>query len=143
MMRSTNAQQARCISARHGPARASLKSEKCTEASRPKLKSNVLPLDIPQIVQSLPKLPPKLLRIDIANDQCADGRHLRLLCARRERPGCRTAEQGDERAPFHLRTHSITSSARASRLSGTVRPSVLAVLRLMTSSYLVGACTGR
>src|SRR5215471_20832847 len=94
MMRSTNAQQARCISARHGPARASLKSEKCTEASRPKLKSNVLPLDIPQIVQSLPKLPPKLLRIDIANDQCADGRHLRLLCARRERPrGCRATEQ--------------------------------------------------
>jgi ABC transporter substrate binding protein len=30
-------------------------------------------------------------------------------------------------------------SARASRVSGTVRPSVFAVLRLMTSSYLVGA----
>src|SRR5262249_19129463 len=39
--------------------------------------------------------------------------------------------------------HSITSSARASRLSGTVRASAFAVLRLMTSSYLVGACTGR
>ena len=26
---------------------------------------------------------------------------------------------------------------------GTVMPSALAVLRLMTSSYLVGACTGR
>src|SRR6266511_4915300 len=39
--------------------------------------------------------------------------------------------------------YSITSSARASRLSGTVRPSALAVLRLMTSSNLVGACTGR
>ena len=39
--------------------------------------------------------------------------------------------------------YSITSSARASRLGGTSRLSALAVLRLMTSSYLVGACTGR
>ena len=39
--------------------------------------------------------------------------------------------------------HSITSSARASSDAGTSRPSALAVLRLMTSSYLVGACTGR
>jgi hypothetical protein len=28
-------------------------------------------------------------------------------------------------------------------ISGTVRPSAFAVLRLMTISYLVGACTGR
>src|SRR5215472_292109 len=41
------------------------------------------------------------------------------------------------------RTHSITSSARASRVSGRVRPSALAVVRLMTSSYFVGVCTGR
>src|SRR5262245_59610909 len=39
--------------------------------------------------------------------------------------------------------HSITSSARASSVGGTSMPSALAVLRLMTSSYLVGACTGR
>src|SRR5262249_12982042 len=39
--------------------------------------------------------------------------------------------------------HSITSSARASNLSGTVRPSAFAVLRLITSSYFVGASTGR
>ena len=39
--------------------------------------------------------------------------------------------------------HSITSSARASRVCGTVRPSAFAVLRLITNSYLVGACTGR
>ena len=39
--------------------------------------------------------------------------------------------------------YSITSSARASSFGGTFRPSALAVLRLMTSSYLVGACTGR
>src|SRR5262249_14188131 len=49
------------------------------------------------------------------------------------------AEQCDELAPLH----SITSSARASSIGGTSRPSALAVLRLMTSSYFVGACTGR
>jgi hypothetical protein len=40
-------------------------------------------------------------------------------------------------------SHSITSSARASSVGGTSRPSARAVLRLITSSYLVGACTGR
>src|SRR6516165_7113473 len=37
------------------------------------------------------------------------------------------------------RPHSITSSARARTDGGTARPSALAVLRLITSSYLVGA----
>ena len=41
------------------------------------------------------------------------------------------------------RYHSITSSARASSVGGTVRPSALAVLRLMTSSNLVGCTTGK
>src|SRR5215472_554073 len=61
------------------------------------------------------------------------------LRARRERPRRRAAHQRDELAAFH----SITSSARASSVGGMSRPSVLAVLRLITSSYLVGACTGR
>ena len=39
--------------------------------------------------------------------------------------------------------YSITSSAVASSVGGTSIPSAMAVLRLMTSSYLVGACTGR
>ena len=39
--------------------------------------------------------------------------------------------------------HSITSSARASTVAGMSRPSAWAVFRLMTRSYLVGACTGR
>ena len=39
--------------------------------------------------------------------------------------------------------YSITSSARASSVGGIVRPSAWAVLRLIASSYLVGACTGR
>src|SRR5262249_57931583 len=69
-----------------------------------------------------------------------DHRYRRLLRARRERPrGCSAAEQRDELAALH----SNTSSARASRVGGTSRPSALAVLRLMPSSYLVGACTGR
>ena len=38
--------------------------------------------------------------------------------------------------------YSITSLALARSDGGTVRPSALAVLRLITSSYLVGACTG-
>src|SRR6478752_10677051 len=39
--------------------------------------------------------------------------------------------------------YSMTSSARASSVGGISRPSALAVLRLITSSYFVGACTGR
>src|ERR1700736_1823659 len=72
---------------------------RCPSADR---NSNVLPLDIPQIAQPLPKLPPKLFWVDIANDQCADGRHLRLLRVGRERPHSRrTAEQPDEVPPSH------------------------------------------
>src|SRR3974390_2449647 len=51
----------------------------------------------------------------------------------------------------HKRTHalqqfcrySITSSARASKDWGTDKPSAFAVFRLMASSYLFGASTGR
>src|SRR5947209_15697200 len=39
------------------------------------------------------------------------------------------------------RTYSITSSARASSIGGTSRPSALAALRLITSSNLVGCST--
>src|SRR5262245_65140895 len=67
---------------------------------------------------------------------------LALLRARRKRPHGRATEQRDELAPFHLRRHSITSSAMASSDGGTSRPSALAVLRLMTSSNLVGCWTG-
>src|SRR5215470_11040187 len=62
-----------------------------------------------------------------------------LLRARRERPSGRTDER-DERAPSY---HSITSSARASTVVGMSMPSALAVLRLITSSNLVGCSTGR
>src|SRR5262249_52860118 len=54
---------------------------------------------------------------------------LALLRPRRERPRRRAAEKRYERAALH---HSITSSARASSVGGTSRPSALAVGRLMT-----------
>src|SRR5262249_37649152 len=76
----------------------------------------------------------------IGGDDYHDHRKRTLLRRRRERPRRRrAAEQRDELAPVH----SITSSARASTVAGRVRPSAFAVLRLITSSYLVGFCTGK
>src|SRR5262245_65384494 len=100
----------------------------------------VLALDIAYLFQSLAE---RAQTDRVHFTRCVaeepDHRH-RLLRPRGERPrGCRAAEKRDELATLH----SITSSARASRVGGTVRPSALTVLRLMTSSNLVGACTGR
>ena len=50
-------------------------------------------------------------------------------------PPADAAEQRDELAP----PHSITLSAIASSVGGTFNPSALAVLRLMTNSYLTGS----
>ena len=72
-----------------------------------------------------------------ANPLCY--RHPSLLRARCERPCCCAADERNELPP----PHSITSSASASSLSGTVSPSALAVLRLMIKSSLVGCRTGR
>src|SRR6516165_8205481 len=66
-------------------------------------------------------------------DEHADAPHPLLLCARRERPRGRAAEQRDEVAP----RHSITSSARARKDSGIVKPIAFAALTLTTSSNLV------
>jgi hypothetical protein len=61
------------------------------------------------------------------------------LPPRRKRPrGYRAAEKRDELAP----SHSITSSAAACSVRGTVRPSACAVLRLITNSNWVGCRTG-
>jgi hypothetical protein len=69
----------------------------------------------------------------------ADAPHsLTLLRPRHNWPRRHAPEPRDERSAFHW----ITSSAVASSVSGMVRPRALAVLRLMTSSYLTGACTG-
>src|SRR5262252_4962444 len=49
----------------------------------------------------------------------------------------------DPERPFATYPHSMTSSARARIDGGTVRPSAFAILRLITSSNVVGCCTGR
>src|SRR5262249_20795357 len=64
---------------------------------------------------------------------------LALLRTERQRPRRGRANKRDEFAPVH----SITSSARASSVGGTSRPSALAVFRLIVSLYVVGAWIGR
>ena len=82
--------------------------------------------------QRKPEIPYRLRR----THEHADTPHLLgLLPPRRERPCRRRAtEKRDELASLH----SITVSARASSVGGTVMSSVLAVLRLITSSKLTG-----
>jgi hypothetical protein len=59
-------------------------------------------------------------------------------------PSLRFAGLPHNRAAMNWRpAHSITSSAVASSVGGTSRPSALAVLRWMTNSNLVGCTTGR
>src|SRR5262245_19482147 len=102
------------------------------------------PFHIAEVAQSKEKLPSQVGRDRVGRSlrfEIAKADDLRLLRARRERPSCRAAQKRDELAALHA--HSITSSARASRLSGKVSPSALAVLRLITVSYFTGACTGR
>src|SRR5262245_4910002 len=105
------------------------------------LDHDILALDVAGFANALPEC--GQIACTISKRRAAeksDHRHRRLLRASRERPrGGRAADQRQEFAPLH----SITSSARASSEGGTSMPSALAVLRLSTSSYLVGACTGR
>ena len=56
---------------------------------------------------------------------------------------CHSRPLGFVRHRNKMRRYSITSSARASSVGGTARPSALAVLRLTTSSNFVGCITGR
>src|SRR5215813_12211463 len=105
------------------------------------LDRHILTLDVAGFTKALAECSQKVCTIGRPRDaEESHDRHRRLLRARRERPGGgRAADERDERAAFH----SMTSSVRASRVGGTVRPSALAVLRLMTNSYFVGTCTGR
>src|SRR5262245_13139014 len=86
----------------------------------------------------------RALKLRIVRDygqEHADAPHpLALLRPRSERPRRHgAAKQCDELSAVH----SITSSARASSVGGTSRPSALAVFRLIASSNLVGNCTGK
>src|SRR5215472_16843940 len=104
---------------------------------RPIFEDNIPAFDVTKVAQFLPEVIPDWCIIDDA-----DERSLRrsMLRARRERPSSNTAEKRDEIAPPD---HSITSSAIESMSCETLRPSALAVLRLMTSSIFVTCCTGR
>src|SRR5262249_41952285 len=112
------------------------------DALRPaELDDNALALDVAEIAQPRPQ------RFHLARSrgsggemQIPDPSNLCRLRARRKRPHRRrAAEQRDELPTLH----SITSSARASTVAGTSRPSALAVLTFTISSNLVGCCTGR
>src|SRR5262245_54300053 len=102
---------------------------------------DVLALDQAAVLEALTKCAEQMR---VGGGRCAveesDHRNRRLLRPRRKRPRRRrAAEQRDEVAAFH----SITSSARASSVAGISSPIALAVLRLITRSYLVGCSTGR
>src|SRR5262249_4120935 len=57
--------------------------------------------------------------------------------------GDASAERDDDKNADPEPPHSITSSARASTEGGIVRPSALAVLRLISKRSFVGCSTGR
>ena len=107
------------------------------------LDDEVLPLDLAQLAETLSE------RLDARGHstwvRVADVSDARRGLPRRLRPaGERRGEHAqsasDEGSPVH---YWITSSARASTAGGIVRPSAFAVLRLITSSNLVGCSTGR
>ena len=66
-------------------------------------------------------------------------RLIRSGCCARAASGHAAAAPPSKRYEFATFHHSITSSARASSVAGISRPSAFAVLRLITSSYMVGA----
>src|SRR5439155_16054090 len=74
--------------------------------------------------------------------QVADPRHLprRLRLGREGRGQHRKREPAEEPSPVH---HSMIWSARINTDGGIVRPRAFAVLRLITSSNLVGCSIGR
>jgi hypothetical protein len=82
---------------------------------------------------------PRGVELSVDQAQAVTYRRARVT-ARRGWHNRRAPEQRDELAPSD---HSITSSAVASSVGGTVRPSALAVLRLMTSSTFADCWTGK
>src|SRR5262249_57240275 len=76
---------------------------------------DIAAFDIAELPEALPDRA-ELAIIEVGAGQQTDQRYGSLLRARRERPCCRAADQRDERAALH----SITSSARPSRVIGKV-----------------------
>src|SRR5262249_54730394 len=101
----------------------------------------VLPLAVSQLTEPINQRCHET-RVFTGNErQESDAIHLRYLLRRGQRGSERTGQRvQQEAAAVH---YSITWSARSSSDGGMVRPSAFAVLRLMTSSNLVGCCIGR
>jgi len=78
-----------------------------------------------------------------SNDGDENRAHQILVSRFRSQVNCPLGQQHLVVSRYRWRIHSITSSARLSSVSGTVRPSALAVLRLIASSIFVGCSTGR
>src|SRR5262249_31867746 len=101
---------------------------------------HVLALDIAGVFETLVKSAQTIhVHVRRRGVEEPNHRHRWLLRARRERPGSRAPDKRDELAALH----SITSLTAACSVSGMVRPRAFAVLRLITSSNLVGCKTGR
>src|SRR5262249_54397716 len=106
-----------------------------------KLDGHVAAFDVPQFAEPLPEGIDKVSACGhgVRPENSNAGEFCWLLRARRERPrGPRAAGQRDELAP----PPPITSSAATSSVGGIVRANAFAVLRLITSSNLVGCITG-
>src|SRR5262249_23232486 len=102
-------------------------------------KSEIRALLMPELGHALFESKPDRRSSWLGTERTDTEHLLWLLRARREWPRRRAAEQRDELAALH----SITSSAMASKPGGMVRPSALAVLRLITNSNLVDCNTGK
>src|SRR5262249_48924489 len=100
----------------------------------------ILPLDIARLAQGLAKRAHIVRVADSRGEpEEPDHRLAPTLPAGGDWPSRRATESRNKPAPVH----SIISSARASSVAGRSMSSALAVLRLITSSNLVGSWTGR
>ena len=101
---------------------------------------HIAPFDVAGFTQATTERFPQFGPVIPPVVQKPDHRQRPLQRTRRDRPrDRRAAEKRNKLAP----PHSITSSARATSVGETVRPSALAVLRLMNSSTFVACATGR
>jgi hypothetical protein len=104
----------------------------------PRFTANCRSASLPHSIQGLEEGTEFVLAFDDGNFSENVTQPLVLLCPGRERPRSSAGEQRDELAS----PHSITSSARTSSVGGMSRPIALAVLRLITSSNLLGRSMG-
>src|SRR6516165_4473552 len=107
-----------------------------------KLENDIAAFDIAEIAEPLPECVEVCRSLAVRHRKHADARDLSLGLLTGRRVG-RNEQRGKPSDDDAATSHSMTSSARARIEGGTVRPSACAVLRLTTSSNLVGCSTGR